>query len=314
MSQPPPHPTPAQHLASQANAWVLRLSSGTATVADASALREWCARSPQHAQAYREATRLWRLAGQLPRPRRRQRPWLLRSAVGAVAACLLLGVFGAMQIGLVPDARALLADHHTRLGERRQVELPDGSRVELDARTRLDVDFSAGQRHLRLGEGAAVFHVQKDADRPFVVSARGGTVTALGTVFEVRHQQDAIQVTCSEGVVEVRQGAAAQHRLQAGEQLRYGANSTTAVATVDSDQALAWRQGLLVFKGRPLQELVEELNRYRPGRILIADASKARMPVSGVFHLQRPDEALQHIEQSLHLTAVQWPAGVTLLR
>lgn len=311
MSQPSVHPDHLENLASQANAWVVRLTSGQATVKDARALREWCERDSQHAEAYREAARLWKLAGHMSR---RRRPWLRRTAAGAVAACLAVVLIGSMQIGLLPDARALLADHHTRLGERRQVELPDGSLVELDARTRLDVDFSTGRRHIRLGEGAAVFHVRHDAARPFVVSAEGGTVTALGTVFEVRHQQGSIQVTCSEGVVAVRQGASGQSLLRAGEQAHYGASGTTAAAPVDSDQALAWRQGLLVFKNRPLQHLVDELNRYRPGRILIADAAKAQTPVSGVFHLQRPDEALHHIEQSLQLTAIQLPAGVTVLR
>jgi transmembrane sensor len=313
MIQPSPHPDDQDNLTTQANAWVVRLTSGQATVEDARALREWCERSPKHASAYREAARLWKLAGQLPL-RRRQRPWIKRIAGGAVAACLTIGVLGSMQIGLLPSGHELLADHHTGLGERRQIQLPDGSRVELDARTRLDVDFSNGQRGILLGDGAAIFHVQHDAKRPFVVSAQGGSVTALGTVFEVRHQRDGIQVTCSEGVVAVRQGDADENLVRAGEQLHYGSSGTTAAAPVDSEHALAWRQGLLVFKNRPLQELVDELNRYRSGRILIADTEKARTPVSGVFHLQRPDEALHHIEKSLQLTAIHLPAGLTVLR
>lgn len=313
-----PAPSPSeqpQTLASQANAWVVRLTSGTATVEDARALREWCERSPEHAAAYREAASLWKQAGKLaqaPRRTRRQpaRLWL----GGALAACLVLGLVGAMQLGALPDGRAWLSDHHTALAERRKVQLPDGSRVELDARTRLDLDFSAGQRRIRLQGGAAIFHVQHDAQRPFVVSAEGGTVTALGTVFEVRQQSDGIRVTCSEGVVAVRQEGFEQQLLHAGEQLRYDAQGTGTAAKVDSEQELAWRRGLLVFKNRPLQELVDELNRYRSGRILIADAEAARLPVSGVFHLARPDEALQHIEQSLGLAATHLPAGVTLLR
>lgn len=313
MSQPSSLTDEPDNLTTQANAWVVRLTSGQATVEDARALREWCERSPEHAEAYREAARLWKLTGQLPRPHR-QRRLIKRIASGAVAACLAMGVFGSIQIGVLPSGHELLADHYTGLGERQQVQLPDGSLVELDARTRLDVNFSAGQRGISIGDGAAVFHVKHDANRPFIVSARGGTVTAVGTVFEVRHQRDGIQVTCSEGLVAVRQGSAERSLVRAGERLTYGDSGQTKATPVDSVQALAWRQDLLVFKNRPLQELVDELNRYRSGRILIADEAKAQTPVSGVFHLQRPDEALRHIEQSLQLTATRLPAGVTVLR
>lgn len=313
MNQPTASPLP--DLDSQANAWVVRITSGQATVEDARALKDWCALSPAHAQAYRAAAQLWKQTGraapQVPRKPRRLR----RMLMGAVAAGVLLAVFAPLQLGHLPDAQALLADHATTQGERRRVELPDGSVAELDARTRLDVDFSGSERRIRLGSGAAIFHVTHDAQRPFVVSADDGSVTALGTVFEVRHQHDGIRVTCSEGVVAVRQAGFEQALLHAGEQLTYDARQgPSATARVDTDQALAWRQGLLVFKNRPLQELVDELNRYHSGRILLANERIARMPVSGVFHLQRPDEALKHIESSLQLSATRLPAGLILLR
>lgn len=308
-------PTPnAAELASQANAWVVRLASGQATVQDARELRAWVAQSEQHASAYHDATRLWKQTGQLQLPRHRSRRLAWLAGAAGIAASCVLTLFGAMQLGLLPDGRALLADHHTALAERRQIELPDGSRVELDARTHLNVDFSDNRRHIRLQGGAAVFHVQHDAARPFVVSADGGSVTALGTVFEVRHQGTGVQVTCSEGSVAVERSGAEQTRLIAGQQLRYDERNISQPSQVDTTQVLAWRQGSLVFKNRPLQELVDELNRYRPGRVIIADASIAQMPVSGVFHLQQPEQVLAHIEQTLALRSTHLPAGLTVLR
>ncbi|MEK1942081.1 MAG: FecR family protein [Pseudomonas sp.] len=310
----PPLPPP-ENLASQANAWVVRLTSGQATVEDARALREWCATSAAHAEAYRQAAQLWKQTGEvaalakpLAPPRRRH-----IALASAVAACIALVVVGWTQLGGLADARAVLADHHTAPGDQQRIELEDGSIIEMDARSRLNVEFSATQRHISLGGGAAVFHVQHDAKRPFVVSAAGGTVTAIGTVFEVREQGAGIKVTCSEGVVAVNQSGARQ-LLSAGEQLRYGEQGISAQAKVDAEQELAWRQGLLVFKNRPLQELVDELNRYHRGRIVLTSARIAALPVSGVFHLQRPDEALRHIEQTLQLSATELPAGLVLLR
>ncbi|MCY1365442.1 Protein FecR [compost metagenome] len=159
-----------------------------------------------------------------------------------------------------------------------------------------------------------MFHVRHDPTRPFVVEAEGGSVTALGTVFEVRHQGDGIRVLCSEGVVAVVSPGQARQRLQAGEQLSYGRATETSPAPINSHEALAWRQDLLVFKQRPLAELVDELNRYRPGRIILANAEAASRPVSGVFHLRRPDEALAHIQSSLGLRETRLPGGWIVLR
>jgi transmembrane sensor len=315
MNEPQHPPLPPQTLASQANAWVVRLTSGQATVEDARALRAWCETSPAHTEAYRAAAQLWKQTGKaatLAAPQRSKKPRFVLGS--ALAACVALVVVGLAQLGAVPDARALLADHHTAQGARQRIELADGSVIEMDARTRLNVDFSASQRHITLGAGAAVFHVQHDAKRPFVVSAEGGSVTAIGTVFEVRQQGDGIKVTCSEGVVAVNQPGFAQQLLNAGQQLQYGDQGLSAQRAVDAEQELAWRQDLLVFKNRPLQELVDELNRYHQSRILITNARIGALPVSGVFHLKRPDEALRHIEQTLQLSATQLPAGVVLLR
>ena len=313
MTQPAaPEPSDTT-LSQQANAWVARLTSGHATVEDAAALREWCAQSEAHAAAYREATRLWRQAGSLAAPRR-FRPRRRLFAASAMAACLALAVVGGTLLGVVPDGRALLADHHTQRAEHKIIDLSDGSQAELDADTRLSVDFSAAQRRLDLADGAAIFHVQHDTARPFVVHAANLSVTAVGTVFEVRHLAAGISVTCTEGVVEVRQGDGTRQRIKAGEQVVYNAAGAGPLQRIDSARELAWREGVMVFRNRPLQELVHELNRYHQGRILIASDRVAQMPVSGVFHLNRADEALRHIEQALQLSATRLPAGVVVLR
>ncbi|MDG9925058.1 MULTISPECIES: FecR family protein [unclassified Pseudomonas] len=304
--------SPAFELTQQANAWVARLTSGQATVEDARALREWCARSAAHAQAYHEAARLWRELGRLPPVAARRAP-RRRVLGGGLAACALLLGFAWLQPGQI-DAQAWLADASTGVGERREILLEDGSRVELDARSSLDLDFSAERRRLVLKGGAAVFHVQHDPGRPFVVEADNGSVTALGTVFEVRHQDNGVRVTCSEGVVAVRSADRPPLRLEAGQQLRYDTRASSPPAPVNSAEALAWRQDLLVFKQRPLAELVEELNRYRSGRIVLANQQIAQRPVSGVFHLQRTDEALAHISSSLGLSATHLPGNWVMLR
>jgi transmembrane sensor len=202
----------------------------------------------------------------------------------------------------------------TRTAEQRQAILDDGSQVTLDAQTLLSLAFSERRRDINLDAGAAIFDVAHDPQKPFVVQAGEVRVTAIGTVFEVRHQGRGVRVTCTEGVVTVQSPGQAEQRLRAGEQLIFGNSKTPQFHQVDSDSAVAWQYGQLKFRQRPLAELIEELNRYRPGRIILAAADKAERPVSGLFHLSRPEEALQHIVQSQGLQAAYYPGGVVLLR
>lgn len=303
-------------LTNQANAWVVRITSGHATAADAQALRAWCALSPAHAQAYRQATRLWRQLGDLAPLQRAQPSRLARRRLlsAGAAAVVLLGAFGLSWTGQVPDARAMLADMSTSTAEQHQATLADGSQVTLDAQTLLSLNFSERWRDISLDAGAAIFEVAHDPQKPFVVKAGEVRVTAIGTVFEVRHQSDGVRVTCTEGVVAVQSPGQAERRLRAGEQLTLSDSATPQFRRVDADSAMAWQHGQLRFRQRPLAELIEELNRYRPGRIILAAADKAERPVSGIFHLSRPEEALQHIVQSQGLQAAHYPGGVVLLR
>lgn len=302
----------------QARAWVVRLTSGAATQADAEALRRWRAATPENERAFQEAARLWRLAGEALAPERlaaarpalrRPPPRLSRRAVLAGAAGMagaaLLGTQGGALLGLTPGLSDLLADHRTGIGEQARVTLPDGSTVDLDARTTLDVAFSERRRETRLGDGAAVFSVAADPTaRPFATRAVRDGVTgvveaAAPARFAIEWRSATACVTCLEGVVSVTAGATSP--LGPGMRLLLRAGGTSPLPAVAPDGAAAWRRGLLVFQGRPLADVIAEIERYRPGRILLADTALASRQVSGVFHLGRPDEILDHLHHSLNI-------------
>lgn len=302
----------------EARAWVARLTSGEATDADAWALAVWRARSPTHEAAFAEAARLWRLAGPasaLARAAERRAPSHPgRRALGglAVAACAAGLFLGGAELDLWPSPAELAATHRTGAGERATVALPDGSTAELNARTSLVLRFSPAERLVELVGGEAVFTVRPDPARSFVVATAGGRTAAIGTVFGVREMADGARVLCLKGRVRVAL-AAASAEIGPGEAVAYG-DGALGAAAADLSSATAWRRGLLVFRDTPLAEVAMELNRHRAGRLILADGAPGARRVSGLFHLDRPEEVLAHLERTLGLRVTRLPAGLALLR
>ncbi|HYG88160.1 MAG TPA: FecR domain-containing protein [Azospirillum sp.] len=292
-------------LSDEAIDWVVRLRSGRATADDRAAFAAWRRRSPAHAAAAAQAEALWRDIGAVgARPERARtlgRRAVLGGAVAASAAVLAVGS------GAVGPLTGLFADHATRVGERREVRLPDGSLAALNTATALSVAFSAGERRVVLHEGEAQFEVVRDAARPFVVRAHDGEAQALGTVFSVRNTGGAVEVVVSEGSVEVRGGAHAV-RLAADERVAFGSGGELgAPERVDARAETAWRRGKLIFNRRPLGDVVSEMQRYRRGRIVVADDRLRSLEVSGIFDLGDADGLLRTVEQTMAARVVRLP-------
>lgn len=300
----------------EANRFVARLRSGEATTEDAAALKQWRAQSPAHETAFHEAAGLWRDLGPALTGKRRmvtrtmvsRRTFLTGSALAASSAGVL---FASSTLGLLPTLDAIAADHATGIGEQKTVTLADGSVVELDAQSTLNVSYTDERRELSLIRGAAVFTVAKDT-RPFVVLAANGSTMATGTVFCVEHAADHVGVTCVEGSVEVSR--LGQKALSAGERVDYSNAGLSEKGETPEDLVATWRRGLLVFQDRPLADVLSDVNRHRSGRVILARGSLGDRRVSGVFHLDRTDEILAHVEKSLGVRATALIGGIVVLR
>ena len=171
----------------------------------------------------------------------------------------------------------------TRTGEQIEITLADGSRVWLGPKSRLHVAFNKVRRDIRLTTGEAFFSVKKDPSRPFTVRSAGGDIVAVGTAFNVRAINDHVTVTVSEGVVAVMPKAQlavavpASVRVASGQQLTFTAqHSIKALAVVQSSpgERARWRDGLLVYRDEPLQEVVSDIVRYSDIQIEIADSGR----------------------------------------
>ncbi|MFH0022006.1 FecR family protein [Pseudomonas fluorescens] len=303
-------PTPAQEQA--ALAW-LSLLHDRPSAGDQLTFSQWLRADPAHAEAYAQAQVLWELSEgpaqtladeealalqgyleAMDRPRRS--PVLRWSGVFAMAACLLLMV----SLGTGWQAQRWLddlgADFVSAPGEIRTVTLADQSQVTLDADSAIAVDFSHGERRVLLRRGAGFFSVSHTG-APFVVAAENGEARVLGTQFEVRLQPHGAQVTVLSGRVGVtasREGE--QQILTAGQQVAYGEGAAQKLHGVDSEALLAWRQGWLTYYKSTLAEVVEDLRRYYPGRIVLLNDELAARKVSGSFPSKDPQAVLNSLQ------------------
>jgi transmembrane sensor len=329
-------------LESEAVTWVVRLTSGEATEGDAHAMAVWRRQSPAHEDAFQKTLLLWRgmeglrqdLVGEehlFPEsvrlhPTRRAAGIRSTHSVGlpawttwgAVAAALAaFAIMLTLQSGLVTR---LQADYRTGTGEQATTTLEDGSVLQLNTQAAVAVHYTDTTRRVDLLDGEAVFRVMKDAARPFLVQAQNGQVRAVGTEFLVKKTTDGTLVTVLEGVVEVHttqdgQASGASVRVEAGQHVRYGPTfGVGPVERADLRLATAWQRGKLIFESAPLGTVIEEINRYRPGRIVLLSSGLSGHPVSGVFDLDRLDSAVATIEHTLPVKSVRLTDRFVLFR
>lgn len=303
-------PTPAQEQA--AFAW-LSLLHDRPSAGDQLTFSQWLRADPAHAEAYAQAQVVWELSespartladeealalqGYLDAMDRPRRPQLLRwSGALAMAACLLLMV--SLGTGWQPQRWIddLGADYVSAPGEIRTVTLADQSQVTLDADSAIAVDFSRGERHVQLRRGAGFFTVTHTGE-PFVVEAEKGQARVLGTQFEVRLQPHGAQVTVLSGRVGVTADRGGEQQiLTAGQQVAYGDGAAEKLHAVDSEGQLAWRQGWLTYYKSTLGDVVEDLRRYYPGRIVLLNDELAARKVSGSFPSKDPQAVLSSLQ------------------
>ncbi|AZF14578.1 FecR family protein [Pseudomonas sp. R3-18-08] len=306
-------PTPAQEQA--ALAW-LSLLHDQPSSGDQASFSQWLRADPAHVQAYAQAQVLWELSevparaladedaqalqGYLNAMNRSTRSRTLRwpGALAAAASVLLMVAMGA---GWQPSRWVddFGADYVTAPGEVRTVTLADQSHVTLDADSAIAVDFSHGERHVQLRRGAGFFQVVHTG-QPFMVEAGSGETRVLGTQFEVRLQPAGAQVTVLSGRVGVTPSKQApQQILTAGQQVVYAEGVAEPLHAVDSEARLAWRDGWLNYYKAPLAEVIEDLARYYPGRILLLNDEMGAKRVSGSFPSNDPLAVLNALQAVL---------------
>lgn len=301
----PPDPSTQQsEVRQQAALWLLDLQADGDNPELRARWQRWLDASPEHRQAWMAMEAFGARMRQVP-------PALGRAALAPGKSrrralkvlAVLLGAGGSTWLvresGQIP---VLTADLRTGPGERRELTLADGSRVELNADTALDVQFEAGARRLELHRGEILITTAADAARrPFFVDAPQGRARALGTRYSVRAEGTLTHVAVYEGAVmiEPRSGKAAGLTLQAGQQTRFS-EFAAETPTVAREADTAWTRGILVAEDMPLAHFAAELSRLT-GRTVRCDASLATLKVSGTYPLADPDAVLDLLAAALQI-------------
>ncbi|MFZ0267691.1 FecR family protein [Caulobacter sp.] len=316
-------------LESQGLAWINRLTSGLVTADEAEAFVRWRAESPAHEEAFTEAAQLRRAVREAVTAERaeaaadlrarasrssRSSPLMNRRALlgGAVAASAVAYMVARPPAGLWSSWAELNSDLRTAPGERRSVAVADGVSVELNTRTSVSLRHQDGRLELALLSGEAVVSAATAASAPAIVTAQDGTTTASQGRFNIHHDRDAVCVTCLAGETRV-EAHGKQVVLPTGGQVTYTRKAINAPQTVDPALAASWIRGLLVFRDAPLQQVIDEINRYRRGKIILVDPTLAQRPVYGVFQISRIAGAVEQVRRLTGAHASYLPAGVVLL-
>jgi transmembrane sensor len=302
------------HIMEDAATWMALLDSSNCTSADRIGFARWLSTDPLHQGAFEELSEVWAKLHMLSdvsamvdhpdvipfpvqaenrefqdevKPRRSEWSTLTTSLL-IVVGVIIHTIFG-------PPSDL----HETQTGEIQTIALEDGSTVELNARSTIEVQIDGKRREIRLSNGEAVFHVEED-ERPFIVRTELATVSAVGTRFSVRTDTSLVEVSVIDGLVSVaatRSGIALTEYesdllvrftdeialLGAGQRLeltreneRYEVVSERVLA-----DDLSWRNGEVVFSDTPLVAALAEMRRYLEVSVIVGDPVLNSLRISG---------------------------------
>ena len=321
----------AEGIEADAAAWLTVLGREEVSERDRAEFERWLGASDRHRATFRELSELWGelallkelddIAESMEDETPPRRPIFRRRSFIAAAASLALVVAGGTVIYALQQARH---NQHeifaTSVGEQRTIRLVDGSRLQLNTDSRVEVTFTSAKRSVRLVAGEAYFSVETDRRRPFTVHAAGGVVKAVGTAFTVRlRDNDAVEVTVEEGQVAItslvadtsgaRTGRPVEAvrtplaQLTAGQSVIFGerVEEIEQMEAPELQRKLSWRQGMLVYSGERLADVIADVSRYTNVVIEISDPTLSDKPVAGFFRVGEVEALFDSLELSFGL-------------
>jgi transmembrane sensor len=336
----------------QANLWITRLDKGLSR-AEKQQLIAWINQDESHYAALKKISFLWsdlatrhELSGLFSHKEKTksQNDYLMKGLLASGLVCVAL-----LTASLFSDVNKIWPNtqhyvnpayayqkYTSQYGEQKQVTLDDGSIVELNTNTIIEVAYSQLQRKITLIRGEAKFDVAKDKHRPFTVVSGHNSFTALGTVFNVQRDNiSSAELLVKEGRVLIAKANAPVDKLlkaintptapatailnaslanqnhdnniiSAGEKVAIAndiASPTQSLSAQEVKQELAWQQGILIFDGEPLNQVLKEVQRYNTIKFMPVDSDLAQLRVSGYFKTNDLNALLQSLHYNFAIDA-----------
>jgi len=316
---------PFKTIEERAAYWLILLDSSDCTPQDRYAFEAWKSDDPANGVAFLKIQRgnafidqritdpvlrnIGQQALEQTKPKRFTGKWIRIVAIAA-SAFIVLGVGSFMM--LQADEKIIVAKlevYETAVGERSTITLLDGSVMTLNTNSRIVVNFTDEQREVKLQRGQGFFAVEKDVNRPFVVKAGDRQVIALGTAFDVRIENNKlIEVTLLEGRVSVDKITAGNHKptsrqkesilLSPDERLIIKSDDSSKIVKTNANEVTSWRDGRLIFRSEPINNVIDEINRYSLQQLKLDDDVRlAELTVSGVFKTGRASSFVDVLER-----------------
>jgi transmembrane sensor len=320
--------------------WLAKLDGGNLSTEERHALKVWLSQDPEHAQALKSLSSIWSdmdiLLNDCPGSSKVKTTSLFSLMFGTkwlsptlAAICLgFIAVFVWMTVPVNQPAKIETSFYATKVGVQKLEKFSDGSSAHLNTDSIMETEFSGSSRIVRLLRGEAMFDVAHDPARPFIVYVGNSKVKAIGTKFIIRLTSESIVVTVTEGKVQLSkrseeasstlsdQDEASQEQevivVSKGEEVEVNDKIVDDTNTVprpkevnsdELDQRISWMSGQLVFKNERLEQVIAEISRYVPARIIIDDPELKDVRISGRFEIGDTDALLEAIEVSFNVQA-----------
>jgi len=321
----------------EASDWAVRSHTRALSAEEQAELDRWLEANPRHRGAFLRASAAWtdldRLAAMAgPRSVPLEEASTAAHSASSMSAIVRKGlsprlaVAASIAVLVLGGTSAWWAQRHQNVyvseaGQVRQVALSDGSHMVLNTETRATVQFDDAHREIELARGEGFFQVARDPARPFVVRTGAILVRAIGTVFSVRSSHNRVDVTVSQGLVELVDASTPDHvirrRLGANEHATVEETHRLEVQRLEESEVsrrLGWREGLLDFEGQPLLEAVNEMNRRNHKHIVVDDPQLAARPVVGQFLANDPAGFAATVAVALGAQSIEQDDGIHLRR
>lgn len=300
----------------EAAEWLVRLDDEESSPHDYAEFQKWRSQSEQHREAFERLSRDWggfdRLqelndyavfVGQDTVAKFRKQGVSRRSFMKYAASMVLaVGVAAIYSFFLPGNSQT----YQTAVGERKSVELADGTIIELNTNSLVHSRYSRSTREIRLLRGEAYFEVAHDPSRPLSVHAGQGIVTVHGTAFTVHMRDERVDVVVSEGHVtlSIQDSLAPEQvtvvaEMKAGQDAALHQEKVEYLRDLDLEELtrkLSWRNGILSFKGEALSDVIADMSRYTDFIIEINDDELKKLPVDGYFRVGEIDTMIEALE------------------
>jgi len=291
----------------QAVEWFIRLRSENVTLKEKWAFNQWLEEDTKHSDAFYEICVMWEDEGLLqslqtaakkhniaPKPRKQHKK--IYSLAIAASVLLTFSVLWHLQF-------ALMADEVSAVGERKTIQLDDGSTAMLNTDSAVAIHMENGERLVELLKGEAYFDVKPNLDRPFVVRSNHSTTRVLGTQFFVHHKPDSDDVSVLSGRVEVSEGHDWKTPIVLGdnESVTVFSNSVGQPRKINSALATSWINGFLVYNNETLESVINQINRYRSGIVVFKDDSLRTLRINGRLSIRESHDMLRVLQKTMDL-------------